>query len=413
MYSDNDVSAYKRHVRRPAFEQLIRDLTDGTVGGVVVYDLDRFARQPRDLERVIDIIETRRLTFATVQGDIDLESSDERTMARVMVAFANKSSADTSRRVARKHLELAEKGIPVGTRAFGWNPDKKSIHPTEAAQIRQAVADVLAGKSLGTVTDEWNKSGSHTSRGNPWQRQTVRQMLVSPRLVGHRVHRRAVLRDPDGKPVRGLWEPILDVETWERLQDRLVSKETVNGARPGGRRYLLSGIARCGKCSTLLRGNADRAKGFSMACPPSNQGGCGAVAISGPRLDALIEALILAHLGSKTTTVSPDVHGEEELTEKSRRITELMAAYAEGTLSGSTVFPTVKTLEADVHALRTMQRERRAVARSTMTAPEAWPNLDTDQRREIVSAYLSAVAVRPAKAKGGRFDPERVEPVWR
>jgi len=34
-------------------------------------------------------------------------SSDGRTMARVLIAFANKSSMDTSRRTARKHLELA------------------------------------------------------------------------------------------------------------------------------------------------------------------------------------------------------------------------------------------------------------------------------------------------------------------
>ncbi len=36
----------------------------------------------------------RPLVFATVQGDIDLSTPAGRTMARVMVAFANKASMD-------------------------------------------------------------------------------------------------------------------------------------------------------------------------------------------------------------------------------------------------------------------------------------------------------------------------------
>jgi site-specific DNA recombinase len=97
---DNDVSAYKTKVVRPKFEALLDDLKLGLVDGVVVYDLDRFARQPVDLERAIRIFDDRPgLVFATVQSDIDLSTSDGRTVARVMVAFANKTSMDTSRRI--------------------------------------------------------------------------------------------------------------------------------------------------------------------------------------------------------------------------------------------------------------------------------------------------------------------------
>jgi DNA invertase Pin-like site-specific DNA recombinase len=95
---ENDVSAYKTKVVRPEFEALLDGLKLGLVDGVVLYDLDRFARQPVDLERAIRIFDDRPgLVFATVQSDIDLSTSDGRTMARVMVAFANKSSMDTSR----------------------------------------------------------------------------------------------------------------------------------------------------------------------------------------------------------------------------------------------------------------------------------------------------------------------------
>jgi site-specific DNA recombinase len=118
VYEDNDVSAFTTKVKRPEFERLMEDLERGYLDGLVVYDLDRFARQPLDLERSIRIFDSRKLVFATVQSDIDLSTSDGRTMARIMVAFANKSSMDTSRRVRRKHLELARTGVPTG----GWRP---------------------------------------------------------------------------------------------------------------------------------------------------------------------------------------------------------------------------------------------------------------------------------------------------
>ncbi len=45
-----------------------------------------------DLERAILIFEMRPdLVFATVQQDFDLSSADGLTMARVMIAFANKA----------------------------------------------------------------------------------------------------------------------------------------------------------------------------------------------------------------------------------------------------------------------------------------------------------------------------------
>jgi DNA invertase Pin-like site-specific DNA recombinase len=75
---------------------MLKDLETGVIQGIVVYDLDRLARQPKDLERIIDIYDRKPLIFATVQGSIDLSTPDGRTMARVLVAMANKSSMDTA-----------------------------------------------------------------------------------------------------------------------------------------------------------------------------------------------------------------------------------------------------------------------------------------------------------------------------
>jgi site-specific DNA recombinase len=150
---DNSVSAYKTNIIRPEFERMMADLDAGLVDGIVAYDLDRFARQPTDLERAIKLYDKRPGVFATVQGDIDLGSADGRTMARIMVAFANKSSMDMSRRQSRKQRQLAELGMygGGGKRAYGFDDDRVAVRPTEAKIIQEAAHRVLAGESLTSI----------------------------------------------------------------------------------------------------------------------------------------------------------------------------------------------------------------------------------------------------------------------
>lgn len=115
VYADENLSAYKRSVDRPAWEELLADLEAGDIHGVACYDVDRIARQPKQLERLIDLYESnRRLVFATVAGEIDLSNADGRFLARLLVNVANKSSADTARRVARAQLQRAQQGKVAG-----------------------------------------------------------------------------------------------------------------------------------------------------------------------------------------------------------------------------------------------------------------------------------------------------------
>ncbi|MFB6870968.1 recombinase family protein [Streptomyces sp. NPDC056323] len=106
VYEDNDTSAYKRRVKREGFEAMILDLQNDAISGILAYNIDRVARQPGDLERLIDIYEQARrpMVFGTTAGDYDLTTGDGRFQARIYVTIANKFSADAARRVARQKL---------------------------------------------------------------------------------------------------------------------------------------------------------------------------------------------------------------------------------------------------------------------------------------------------------------------
>ncbi len=422
VFVDNDLSAYKPKVVRPDFERLLDSLAAGALDGVVVYDLDRFARKPVDLERAIRIFDDRDgLVFATVQGDIDLSSSDGRTMARIMVAFANKSSMDTSRRVKRKHLELARSGVPVGgNRPFGWLPDRRTLDLRETELLRQAASDVLAGVGLHTICRRWNEAGVRTTVGNLWQHTVLKQTLISPRLAGFRVYQRDIARHEDGSPVTGLFEPVLEESVWRAVRDVLTDPaRATSPPHDGKRKYLLAGLVRCGGCSSLMWGMANnKYNTFTYTCKPPTAAGCGKCAITGPRTDELISELVIRYLADRRVKrTGPQWTGERDLERVTKQIQELMEAYTSGEMGRETVFPAVAKLETEAKRLRGERTEvlrRQAVGRRQPTnVAKEWPEMDVDRRRAIIASVLQSVVIKPAERKGGRYNPERLEPVWR
>jgi len=143
-----DVSAYSGKVR-PAYRRMLDDLGGGFLDAVVVWDLDRLHRQPRELEEFFDLCKAAGVSrLASVSGDVDLSTHDGQFLARILGAVAKKESDDKSRRIRRKHEELAQAGkfAGGGTRPYGYEADKRSVRESEALVIRECFskAKILA-----------------------------------------------------------------------------------------------------------------------------------------------------------------------------------------------------------------------------------------------------------------------------
>lgn len=421
VYVDNDLSAYKRTVQRPAFERMLMDLGAGKIQGIVCYDLDRFARQPSDLERAIHVYEdVSGAVFASVQGDVNLQTPDGKTMARVLVAFANKASMDTARRVARKHLENAQAGKPVGGfRPFGWKADKRTLDPTEADLVRQAIELLHAGVSMGSIVENWAKRGVKTTAGKPWTSATLRQYLKNPRLYGVRVHQGKVLHGEDGLPVRGQWEPLISAEEWERVQVLLSGPERRSRVpKKGSRHYLLTGLLRCRVCNGLLYGNArkDGKGSYYYACngTPGNRH---TVSGSGIVIDKLVSDLTLALMTMDTEEIERAPWGKQAiLDEKNDAIRVALNKLGEGGIRAELIFAQVERLEREVAELQ-MEKEAWIAAtngpRTTQETPDQWNSMTTDQRRGFIAKYFDAFYLSPSTKRGNTFDPLRLVPVQR
>jgi site-specific DNA recombinase len=324
-YEENDTTAFKKRrirlpggrsvwrVYRPEFRRMLADYEDGKIDGIIFYDIDRLARQPRDLEDLIDLAEYYKRPVETVTGNIDLRTSNGRAMARVLVAMASKSSEDTARRVARARLQIAQEGrggrFRSGSqRRFGYREDG-AADPAEAQVVREAAKRFLAGQSWKGLVMFFNASGHRPAVARYWQMTSIRMILLSPAVAGIAVYNGTLrkenqegrprslysnpegvaLKDAAGNYIMGNWQPILTVEEWKAVVAE--SEARKKGRAPsaeGTRKYLLTGVLRCGRvrddgaaCNRTLGGTLRRYRSgrpaLAYRCPSKSSGGCGGI----------------------------------------------------------------------------------------------------------------------------------------
>jgi DNA invertase Pin-like site-specific DNA recombinase len=477
-YEENDTTAFKKkrirlpngrsvwRVIRPEFREMLEDYEDGKIDGVIFYDLDRLARQPRDLEDLIDLVEYYKRPVATVTGELDLRTSNGRTMARVLVAMANKSSDDTSRRVARARLQEAQQGrnsrMGGSQRRFGYAPDGTVIE-AEAKLIRDGAQRLLAGQSWSSLTRFYRESGVPTVGGGPWGYPTIRQIYLTPTIAGIAMYNGAMrkenqegrkqsaysdpesvaLKDAAGSYLPSQWQPILAVADWEALIADWKRRRAGRAfSAAGTRKYLLSGLLRCGRiradgsvCNRSLVGTAVKPRSQNpmvvYKCPSPNAGGCGGTQRSATKLDALIEDLLFAHIaadapgenGALSAMPDPGDPDVIELADVQQRLFSIRTGYARGTVSDESMFNVVPELEARERKLKSevakkvkTRRGRISRSRSPEDVRREWNAAggDTGVRRAILSRYLKAVVIRKSARRGrGDLDYSAIEPVWR
>lgn len=403
-YCDNDRSASNGKLREN-YQRLLADIRAGKVDAVVVWDLDRLHRRPIELEEFINLADEKHLALATVTGECDLSTHNGRLYARIKGAVARSEMDQKSARQKRFAEQRAEQGTQWwSARPFGFAYEdgrpvldaegRPTLDLVEAQAIREAYSAVLGGSSLYAITQDWNRRGLLSPRGNPWRGSQVRQLLISPRNAGLRTFRKEVVGG-------GGWPAIVDREVWQAVVDKLADPARRCGISRA-RKHLLSNIAKCGACGSGLGSGVNRRGALVYTCKSCNR-----VSRNGAWLDAVaVEATVdrLARPDAVELTQPEQRDDLDELRERARalrtRLDSMAVEFADGVLSPSQIKTATARIKEQLEDIDQTISDSQAthVFDGVIGAEDvaaAFGDLSLDRQRAVVSSLVS-ITVKPS-----------------
>lgn len=439
VYTDNDISASTRSRKlRPAYQQMIADAKLGLFTHILAYTSSRLTRKPREHEDLIELGEQYGVTFEYLRSpSFDLNTANGRMIARMLAAADANEAEQTSERVARSVEQRAKDGkFHGGARPYCYEPDGVTLRPGEVATFRNIVARVIAGESQISIIKSLNQGDTPSQSGKQWTVANLKTVLLK---------RRYVIGFDDGSGIRehssgeykACWQGIISQADHELMVARFkASGQPWAHGLANGRKYLLSGLTRCGTCSAAMYGQAKRREDGSKRRRYRCKGldnyakevGCGKVFRDATALDEFITECVLFRFDSPEmlAALAPDEDAgqADELAKelayynqrrKTLALEHAVKPYEDYHLMRSGIMGEIQRVEA---ALSKLQSARAKVVLPKDGLRAAWPDLSLEQQRDIIKLVIEKITVIPGNPgmkmwSGYRFDPDKVKITWR
>jgi DNA invertase Pin-like site-specific DNA recombinase len=380
---------------------------------LVVARLDRLTRSLRDFVKLADWCNEHGKTVVSVSESLDLGTPHGRMVANILATFAQyeRELASDRRRLAvatlRRHGWWNGGSLP-----YGYRPVPDGDHwvlepdPETATVILRAVEMILADISASEIARRFNAEGIPTAqdnyrarsgkpaRGSMWSPSALLGMLRNPALIGQsRDLDGKLYRDDSGMPVTR--EPILDYETWARLQHMLDTYTTGRGGRKPV--AMLSGAAHCALCDGKIYATQTFSAGSvrpdgtrkpysyyrcAAKCPGSHVVGMA-------KLDEAVSDMLLTAYGTEDVPEKIEIPAADHtarLAEVSELITGLDAEYRAGRLPAPVYARQIGALEAERETLAAepVTPGRVEWRPSGVTFADYWADLDGPARNALL-----------------------------
>jgi site-specific DNA recombinase len=239
---------------RPVLQQMLRELPALGVKYLIVHKVDRLARNRLDDAVLYQKLVGMGITLVSASENID-ETPAGRLMHGMLATFAeyysNNLSTEVKKGLRRKH-ELGGTPFkpPIGYLSAQRQAGAQGVRgvvldPVRAPLVKLAFALYITGTwSLRDLADHLAEQGLR-SRGTPRFPERVlgpnriHEMLQNPYYIG--------IVKWDGRSYPGRHEPLVDQETFDRVQI-LSAAARVGGERPQVHHHYLRGTVLCDQC---------------------------------------------------------------------------------------------------------------------------------------------------------------------
>jgi site-specific DNA recombinase len=364
--------------------------------------LDRVTRSVGDLCDMIDWCAAKGKALASVAEHFDLSTPAGKMVATILASVAQFERERVGERRSEAAEYLRKNGRwGGGVVPYGYAPQQAEHgwvlipDPAAAAVVEWIAQELIKGRSAAAVAADLDAKGIPTSTGKShWRPDSLIAMMKSPTLSGYVLSKGQIVLDDDNQPVRR--EPILDDETWARLQSALAVNG--DGKQTSGRKNAapLLQILFCGLCGQpmYLQRRKDRTDVYRCGGRITGTT-CKAISIPAPEVEEMLVSGLLHEAGdvpmrarSKVTVLDPT----RELEALAKTIEQLQDDLVASRISATVFASTVERLEARQQALLSLapQEGDETPPLTGKTFGETWDDLDLEGRR----AFLIATGIR-------------------
>lgn len=240
---------------RTEFQRMIATSERHTFDTVLVYQLDRFARNRYD--SAINKAKLKKNGVRVISARENIADDASGILVEgVLESMAEYYSAELSQKIRRGMDINGEKCLSTGSNpGLGFRVDDEKrivLDPDTAPVVRTIFEQYVAGDTIKDITDRLISQGVQTSKGGLFNKNSLRKLLSNRRYLGIYIYK--------GKETPGAIPRIIDDDLFERAQARLEKSKKAPAQAKAKAEYLLTTKLFCGHCREMMTGYAGTSK---------------------------------------------------------------------------------------------------------------------------------------------------------
>lgn len=253
-YIDRATSASSHIEKRTQFMQMIKDSEKHLFNGVVVFKLDRFARNRYDSATYKNRLKKNGVIVYSATENIS-DDKESIILESVLEGMAEYFSKDLAEKVTSGMREIAMRcEFNGGKIPFGYKIVNKHYVINEELKpyVVEAFTRYASGEKITYIADDFNRRHIPTNKGGAWNISSLYNMFNNIRYTGTYVFKDIVIEN--GIP------QIISKELWDKVNMRSSQQCTLGGRSHAKVDYLLSGKLYCAKCGCIMQGETGTGK---------------------------------------------------------------------------------------------------------------------------------------------------------
>lgn len=252
-YIDRALSA--KTDNRPNFQKMIKDSYRKVFDTVIVWKVDRFARNRYDSAHYKNILKKNGVKVVSAKEHIS-EGSEGIILEAMLEGYAEYYSVELSEKINRGLTENALKGklnggsIPIG---YTLTKDKSlAIDEETAPNVVEIFTRYADGETMTAIAKDMTLRGVKSKYGNRITLNIIHHMLKNRRYLGEYRFRDIVHSNA--------FPAIISEELFERVQKKMAKNQKAPARHKAEDDYILSTKLRCGKCGAYMVGECGTSK---------------------------------------------------------------------------------------------------------------------------------------------------------